>query len=111
VKIYLSGPMTGLPDCNYPRFNEVAGILRNHGYDVYNPAEYPFDGDPKDFPIREAFAEYSKEICLNCDALLLLEGWESSKGANAELHLAKVCGLILDEWKDGMDIPPPPNRG
>jgi len=107
MKVYLSGPMTGLPEYNYPRFNEVAKRIRDSGHEVYNPAEYPFDGDPKDFPLRTAFAEYSRQICLECDILVLLEGWENSKGANAELKLAQVCGLTIETWSDNAKIPPP----
>jgi hypothetical protein len=40
-KIYLSGPMTGLPDLNFPAFHAEAARLRALGYDVINPAELP----------------------------------------------------------------------
>lgn len=90
--------MTGLPGYNYERFNEVSALIRDAGYEVYNPAEYPFDGDLEDFPIRAAFAEYCHQICVECDVLILLEGWEGSKGANAELQIAKICGLEIVEW-------------
>lgn len=40
-RIYLSGPMTGLPDYNYPAFNAEAARLRALGYTVENPAENP----------------------------------------------------------------------
>lgn len=88
--IYLSGPMTGLPDFNYPKFNEVAASLRAMGHIVYNPAEFPHHGE---FPIREAFAEYTAFICNRADTIVLLEGWEKSLGVSAELALAKNCKL------------------
>ena len=104
MKVYLSGPMTGLPEFNYPRFNEVSDRIREEGFDVYNPAEYPFDGPLDEFPIREAFAEYAKQICLKCNAIVLLEGWENSRGANAELSLAKICGIDVIFWDDNVGI-------
>ena len=32
-RIYLAGPMTGLPDLNYAAFHEAAQLLRAEGYD------------------------------------------------------------------------------
>jgi len=96
--IYLSGPMTGLPGYNYPLFHKVAGDLREAGHRVYNPAEFPHKGDPKDFPIRKAFAAYSSFICLEADTIVLLPGWQASKGVSAEKALAENCGLEIIEW-------------
>lgn len=39
-RIYIAGPMTGLPDFNFPAFNDMAAILRGLGYHVENPAEH-----------------------------------------------------------------------
>lgn len=91
--IYLSGPMTGYPEFNYPLFNKIAAQLRAEGHKVYNPAEFSTDHEG-DFPIREAFAEYCKFICEEADTIALLPGWERSKGsATVELPLAVMCGL------------------
>ena len=38
-KIYIAGPMRGLPDFNYPKFNYYAAIYRSVGWEVENPAE------------------------------------------------------------------------
>lgn len=39
--VYLSGPMTGLPDFNYPAFHDAAQRLRSIGHRVESPAENP----------------------------------------------------------------------
>jgi hypothetical protein len=91
--IYLSGPMTGHPDNNYPAFNAHAARLRSEGHRVYNPAEFPHFGDSMDFPLRMAFASYCNFICLEADTICLLPDWESSLGVSAELALAKNCKL------------------
>lgn len=96
TKIYLSGPMTGYPEFNYPEFNRVAQLLRDAGNFVYNPAEFDWQDE---FPIRKAFAEYTAFICLEADKIVLLSGWENSLGVSAELALAKNCGLEIEEWK------------
>ena len=39
-RIYLAGPMTGLPEYNYPAFHAEAARLRGLGFHVENPAEH-----------------------------------------------------------------------
>lgn len=95
--IYLSGPMTGYPESNYPAFNAWAKQLRDEGHRVYSPSEFPHKGDEASFPIRQAFAAYCTFICLEADTIALLPGWEASKGVSAELALAKNCGLDVVE--------------
>ncbi len=96
MKIYLSGPMSGYPESNYPRFNEVARILRKHGHTVYNPAEFTGGGEHVGaavFPLKEAFTAYSHFICNEATAIALLPGWWRSPGATAELALARCVKL------------------
>ena len=90
--------MSGLPDHNYPAFHRAADVLRSKGFRVYNPAEFPHDGAPEDFPIRIAFAAYANFICLEADTLVLLPGWEPSKGVRAEKALAENCRLRIIEY-------------
>lgn len=98
--IYLSGPMKGYPQSNYPLFAFVAAQLRAAGHTVYNPSEFGHDGPPETFPLRKAFAEYAKFICEEADTIVLLPGWEASLGVSAELALAKNCRLEVVEFKD-----------
>ncbi|MCE4073268.1 DUF4406 domain-containing protein [Pseudomonas nitritireducens] len=39
-RMYLTGPMTGLPEFNYPAFHAEAARLRQLGYHVENPADH-----------------------------------------------------------------------
>lgn len=98
MKIYLSGPMRGYPESNYPLFHQVTALLRSKGYYVYNPAEFKHDEDI--FPLRKAFAEYCKFICEEASAIVLLPGWENSLGVSAELALAKNCKLDIYHWPE-----------
>lgn len=88
---YLSGPMTGLPEFNYPAFHAAAAALRARGWRVYNPAENNWSPGVEPFPLRAAFAEYCRFICLEADAVVVLDGWEKSEGARVEVALAARC--------------------
>lgn len=90
-RIYLSGPMRGVPERNYPLFNEVAKKLRDAGHTVYNPAEYPWEDSPE--VMRMAFAAYCSFICLEATTIYMLPGWKLSTGATTEHKLATCLGL------------------
>lgn len=90
--IYLSGPMTGYPEYNFPLFNSTAKWLRESGHRVYNPAEFPNNWTEK-ADVRKAFASYCAFICLEATAIVMLPGWTASKGAVIELGLAEKCKL------------------
>ena len=91
---YLSGPMTGLPEFNYPAFNEATYSLRESGYSVFSPAE-SFQGDTTlDFTV---YMREDIKALLSVDAVIVLEGWENSAGAVTEVLVALSLGLpILD---------------
>lgn len=97
MKIYVAGPMTGIEDLNFPAFNQAASMLRNLGHEVINPAEVnPDHAMPWAQCMRRDIAELVK-----CDAICLLPGWEKSKGATLEHHIAARLELLVavyDDW-------------
>ena len=92
---YIAGPMSGLPDFNYPAFNAAAAQLRAEGVQVINPAESDggSTGKPWEFYMRLALRGL-----LECDAIVLLPGWEESRGARIERRLAQDLGMTVTEW-------------
>lgn len=84
MRIYISGPMSGLQDLNFPAFHAAAAELRARRYEVVNPAEINPDSL---MSWAQCMRADIKALC-DCDALALLPGWERSKGAHLELHLA-----------------------
>ena len=101
MKLYLCGPMTGIPLFNYPAFMAAAEALRARGHDVLNPAENDADtSKPYDYYIRKAIAQV-----LESEAIALLPGWRKSRGANLEVTIGRTLSLRLFDFVDG-DIKP-----
>lgn len=81
--------MTGKPLLNFPAFNAEADRLRALGYDVVNPAEInPDHSVPWATCMRDDIAQL-----VRCDGIVLLPGYESSRGACLELTIARALGL------------------
>ena len=89
AKVYIAGPMTGLPDYNRPAFFAAAEELAANGDTPLNPAILP-DGLSQ--------ADYMA-ICIamlqRADSIVMLDNWERSEGARAELSLAQKLGLRI----------------
>jgi hypothetical protein len=94
TRIYISGPMTGLPELNFPAFHAAAAQLRAADFNVLNPAEINPDSG---MSWQACMRADIKALC-DCDAIVLLPGWQRSKGAQLELHLAHR--LELDIYLD-----------
>jgi hypothetical protein len=92
MKVYLSGPMTGLPDFNYPAFNAAAAELRSLGFEVDNPAEH-FGGDQT--LERKVYMRGDIEALLKVDAVVTLPGHHKSQGSQLELAIARALELHI----------------
>ena len=91
---YLSGPMTGLPDQNYAAFQAAADRLRGHGVQVISPHEITPPGvGPWSW---EAHMRVDLAALLTADVIVLLPGWETSRGARLEKAVADALGLVVD---------------
>lgn len=126
MRIYLSGPMTGLPDLNRPAFDAATARLTAQGHFVINPhrisalfgtaaelsasfKEYyrllsNYGEDAFNNSLMCLMAKYRTRLARavmdadlsavrSCDAIYLLRGWETSRGAKKELAEAIKCGL------------------
>lgn len=105
MKLYLAGPMSGIPQFNYPAFMEAADKLREEGYDVRNPAELDTpevraeavastDGmfNPDGALGGQTWGDFLKKdvkiIADEVDGVCLLPGWANSRGARLEAYVA-----------------------
>lgn len=105
MKIYLAGPMTGLPDYNFPAFDHAAKALRALGHEVFNPADNDRDNgfdatglagheaERLGFSLRNALKQDLSWICDHAEAVAVLDGWHRSKGALTETALSVALGI------------------
>jgi len=96
MRVYISGKMTGVPDLNFPLFNAEAARLRALGYDVVNPVELCPDPAATWHDCLKA----DIKALLDCDSIVMLEGWENSQGAHLELHIAHRVGIKVRMARD-----------
>lgn len=90
-KLFISGPISGLPYKEAAiRFNEYALLAHQIGFEPVNP-------------IR--LCDYSwpwwrcMVVCLWhllwCDAVLMLRGWDMSRGARIEHKVSEILGKVI----------------
>lgn len=99
MRLYISGPMTGHPEYNYPAFHAAARRLRGLGHQVENPAE----GAVRNPPACGTWEGYMRNALgqmLTCDAIVRLPGWQKSRGARIEIVLGKILGMAVTDAED-----------
>lgn len=112
-RIYIAGPMRGYPDFNAPAFRDAAKRLRAAGHEVFCPTErddahgFTPDGmaftgteaelDEAGFDLRRALCDDLVWITRHADAVVVLPGWEDSRGATAEAATARALNLPVRE--------------
>lgn len=89
--------MSGLTEYNYPKFLSVEADLRAMGYEnILNPAHI---ADGKTGLCYSYYIRESLNLIKNADAVVFLDGWEKSKGAQLEYHCATTMNLTLFDEK------------
>lgn len=102
LTVYLSGPMSGLPEFNIPAFIVAADRLRAAGVSVLSPHE--IEHLEPNGPGSISWATYMRndlKCLIRCDAIALLPGWPKSKGAQLELTTALALGMPVYFYRDG----------
>jgi hypothetical protein len=105
MKIYLTGPMTGILNDNHPAFIRATHALREHGHDVFSAHEHdiPEASSKKDAWVTALRRDIG--IIAAYDGIAVLEHFYTSKGAMLEVHTAIALQLKIvrlpwqtDDW-------------
>ena len=106
MKVYTAGKMTGLPSFGADEFRKAARVLRERGFEVVSPLEMDeaaglcVDGltgfedlTDQGFDIRSTLMADLEAVLFDVDAVVLLPGWQGSRGALAEYATAHAAGV------------------
>jgi hypothetical protein len=121
---YLAGPMSGIPQFNYPAFHRIAGKLREMGYTIQSPAELDTEAQQAEalaspdgvvhgtvggLTWGDTLAKDVKLISDVVDGIIAMPTWYKSKGARLEIFVAHLCKKpvwIFDELSGFYEIDP-----
>lgn len=99
--LYIAGPITGHEEY-HQRFQEARDALEDMGFRVINPAALD-----QVLPAGSTWHEYMS-ICLRlirkADAVILLPGWENSRGACVEYGYAYATDKVVMELKEVLKV-------
>jgi hypothetical protein len=103
MKYYIAGPMSGIPQFNYPAFDKMADKIRDMGHEVMSPAEMDSEavrhiamasehGNLSEFNSDSTWGDFLardvKIVADEVDGVVLLPGWTNSRGARLEAFIA-----------------------
>ncbi len=95
--IYLSGPITGLPENNYKGFALAQERLESLGHKVLNPHEF-FEGSNTRDWTHDDFMRICIAEMMKADEVVTLPGWEHSKGAMIEVKIARLMFMDITNY-------------
>lgn len=102
IRVYLSGPITGLAEEEYTRrFATAERHYEAAGYEVVNPVTIGQELQKTNpHPSYEDYMKVDLEALRTCTAIALIAGWEDSPGAQREKAEAERLGLEIMEYKE-----------
>lgn len=92
MKLYVAGPMTGLPGFNYPAFEEARKELEAAGYVVLCPTDNE-DGEVPGGRPWEWYMRHALRQVLDAQGIAVLPNAACSKGATLEITVARALGM------------------
>ena len=111
MKIYISGPVTGVADYKGKFLCAEYQLLQRNWsppVEIINPVRV-LENIPADTPWGQ-FMDITLAVMRGCDAIYMLRGWENSRGAQIEKLYAEGCGMkVMYEDETGITFQGFPN--
>ena len=96
-RIFIAGPMRGYEKYNFPKFDRIEKLLNDFGIDCVNPGRISRRFKEKDvnsdISVYNEMVRLQQEAERTCDSILLLDGWQWSKGVQLEVKTAAELGM------------------
>lgn len=118
--VYISGPISGLENGNFQKFQDAQNKLEKEGYIVVNPHEIGkdtykkwsqrlrpegnLDGQTYDKEMWQDFMKVDIQHLVQVDCVFVLDNWETSKGSRLEILIAQKLGIKVYYMKDYSDF-------
>lgn len=106
--LYIAGPMSSIPDFNYPAFRDAERRLREVGHDVLSPTHVKLScgctGGVDLCGTKHTWSDYMRvaiQLLMLADGVAALEDWSRSRGARLEVMVARRLGMdveLVDYW-------------
>jgi hypothetical protein len=117
MKVYISGPITGLTESEYTEnFARAEAFVISEGHEAVNPvkvqacvtedcfkpgdkvgAQSAVKDDGSYLHSWQCYMKHDLIAMFECDAILMIPGWESSRGAQLELDIATRLDFKVHE--------------
>lgn len=115
---YIAGPMSGIPQFNFPLFHSAAKQLRAQGFKIVSPAEqdsaavqaeamksktgsFAADGKVGGETWGDMLSRDVKLVADRVDGIIVLPNWVTSRGARLEVFVGLLCAKQFG-WYDEM---------
>lgn len=92
MKVYISGPITGV-EGYMENFERAEKELKSLGHIVVNPARV--NGELPEGTTHEEYMKMSLVMMDMCDVVYMMEGWQQSKGCSIEFEHAYESGITI----------------
>lgn len=118
MRLYIAGPMSNLPQFNFPAFDAAAAALRARGHTIFNPTEMD-SPEWRAAALASPDGDVTKAVALThqtwgailgrdirvvadeVEGIVLLPCWAASRGARLEAFTAILCGKSLQLYDEG----------